>query len=103
MGEFRPGPEPSDKWDETPVLLPADHWWRRAPAIDRRVPFLLKLPQQREQLMYPAPFNTVLLPGLALSIIDRAVRTPADAVTWLDRRAAGQVSASPFPPPDPVK
>ena len=72
-------------------MMTADHWWRLAPHIDRRVPFLLKLPRQHEQIIYAAPFNTVLLAGLALSVIDEAVTSPADAVAWLDRRGAGQV------------
>ena len=97
IGEIRRTLESINAWEETTVMVTADHWWRLAPHIDRRVPFLLKLPRQREQITYAAPFNTVLLAGLALSVIDGAVTTPADAVAWLDRRGAGQVRDSQLP------
>jgi len=49
----------------------------------------LKLAGQREAVAYRREFNTVFAPDLVLAILRLEVRTPADAVSWIDRRLSG--------------
>jgi hypothetical protein len=51
---------------------------------DHRVPFLLKLPGQKDGVVYDRPFNTVLSHDLLLAVLRGALRDPAAVAAWLD-------------------
>ena len=53
--------------------------------MDHRIPFLLKLPRQHEQLTYKAGFNTVLTHDLVLALMRGEVSDPRGVAAWLDR------------------
>ena len=101
IGELRRAMESAGLWDNTTVIVSADHWWRsemwrRGPfwtpedaavagaTMDHRIPFLLKLPRQHEQLTYQAGFNTVLTHDLALALMRGEVSDPGGVAAWLD-------------------
>jgi hypothetical protein len=97
LGEIMGPMKDAGVWDDTAVLVSSDHWFRfRADEaglfvdgknVDRHVPFLLKMPGRNRQVVFHKPFNTILSKDLLLSILEREVETPSDAVTWIERHA----------------
>jgi len=102
VGELRRAMESAGTWQNTTVLISADHWWRtemwargpfwtkedalHAPAqMDHRIPFLLKLAGQNQAVTYDQPFNTVVTHDLLLALLHGEVSTAANATDWLDR------------------
>ncbi len=98
LGELRRSMETAGTWENTTVLLSADHPYRQAAALDGkhdgRVPFVLKLARQKEPAFYNAPFNTVLTPELLLAILQGELSTPDAVVAWMNRH---------FTPPGPAQ
>ncbi len=90
LGEIRRVMEQAGTWEETTVLITADHSWSESPAFDGkrdfRVPFVLKPAGQREPVAYHTAFNTLVIHDLVLALLRGDVATPRDAVGWLDRR-----------------
>lgn len=102
VGEIRRAMEAAGMWDNTTVLISTDHWWRttmwsRGPfwtvedeavaagKSDHRIPFILKLAGQREQLTYDQPFNTVLSRDLLLAVLRGEISEPQAVAAWLDQ------------------
>ncbi|MGH9655654.1 MAG: hypothetical protein ACRD6B_19585, partial [Bryobacteraceae bacterium] len=52
------------------------------------IPFILKMPGQQTGIEYHRPFNSVLSANLLLAALQGQIRTPAQAVQWLDAHAA---------------
>jgi len=111
VGDLRNAMERSGIWDQTTVIISADHWWRtemwsRGPfwtredaivsgdKMDHRIPFLVKLAGQREQLTYPAGFNTVITHDLVLALMSGEVASPSGVASWLDRHRS--ITDSPY-------
>lgn len=101
IGELRRAMESAGVWDQTTVIISADHWWRtemwsRGPfwtredeaasggKMDHRIPFVVKLAGQREQLTYTAGFNTVVTHDLILALMRGEVSSPGSVAAWLD-------------------
>jgi hypothetical protein len=85
LGELRQAIEATGDWDRSVVLLSTDH----PPHPDRysehpRVPFLLKMPGQRQSLRYTEPFNTVMSHDLVLAALRGELRTAEDVAVWLN-------------------
>jgi hypothetical protein len=95
LGELRSVMETLGTWDQTTVLVTADHPWRDARLFDgqtdSRVPFILKLAGQRTGAEYGASLDTARTGALLLAILDERVKHPSDVVQWLDR---GRVAPS---------
>lgn len=102
IGELRRAMESAGVWDSTTVIVSSDHWWRTemwsrgpfwtpedaavsAARMDHRIPFLLKLAGQHEQLTYQPGFNTVLTHDLVLALMRGEISDSHGAVAWLDR------------------
>lgn len=102
VGDLRRAMESAGTWDTTTVIISADHWWRtemwsRGPfwtredaaianrPMDHRIPFLLKLAGQREQLTYTPGFNTVVTHDLVLALMRGEVSSPGAVAGWLDQ------------------
>lgn len=102
VGDLRREMERAGVWDKTTVIISADHWWRtemwsRGPfwtredanlsggRMDHRIPFVLKLADQREQLTYTSGFNTVVTHDLVLALMRGEISSPAGVAAWLDR------------------
>lgn len=102
IGELRRAMESAGVWDQTTVIISADHWWRtemwrRGPfwtsedeavsggKMDHRIPFVVKLAGQREQLTYTAGFNTIVTHDLILALMHGEVSSPDSVAAWLDK------------------
>ena len=89
VGELRRTMESAGVWDSTTVLFTSDHGYRDSEALDgksdSRVPYLLKLASQKDAVMYPQDFNTILTADLLLDVLRGEIGDPASAVAWLDR------------------
>ncbi|HEX6189884.1 MAG TPA: alkaline phosphatase family protein [Pyrinomonadaceae bacterium] len=87
LGDLRRDTEAAGLWDDTAIIVSSDHWWRDPPdgQIDQRVPFIVKLPGQREGSSYAKPFNTVVTRALILALLRGEVTDPPGLVRWLDQ------------------
>jgi hypothetical protein len=111
VGELRKALEKSGLWDQTTVIITADHWWRsemwsRGPfwtpndakvagdMMDHRIPFLVKLAGQHEQRTYPTGFNTVLTHNLVLALMNGEIQNSTQLANWLDRNRT--IADSPY-------
>ena len=111
LGELRQAMESAGVWDSSAVVISGDHWWRAevwsrldsvteeeaavAPAVpDHRVPFVVKLPGEKEALAYQPEMNTVLTHDLLLAVLRGEVRTPQEAAAWLDQHRS--IGDSPY-------
>jgi hypothetical protein len=89
LGEIRRAMELAGTWEQTTVLITADHSWAESTTFDGRrdyrVPFVLKLAGRRTPLVYAPAFNTILIHDLVLELLKGELSTPVDVVRWLDR------------------
>jgi len=97
LGEVRRTMESDGTWENTTVLISSDHAlrayiedllpaWGAHGGTDHRVPFLMKLPHQRQAIAYDTPFNTVVSSHLVLALLRGEVSTAADVINWMDQR-----------------
>ncbi|MCI0418464.1 MAG: sulfatase-like hydrolase/transferase [Acidobacteria bacterium] len=100
LDQLRQAMQTVDLWDKTMLLITGDHQfrhknWRRHPWQDdiawlddatdrRRIPFLLKFPDQKTGTQYDASFNIVLLHDLILALMREDVSTPEQFRHWMD-------------------
>jgi len=111
LGELRRSMEASNAWDNTTVIITADHWWRVetwraggawtpeeesavAGGKDHRVPFMIKMAGQKEAYSYDQTFNTVLLRNLVGAILRHDVNDAPGIANWLD--ANRTIGESPY-------
>jgi len=102
LGDLRRTMESAGTWENTAVLISSDHglrpyaddllpaWDGRRPTAphgrtDHRVPFLMKLPHQRQAIAYDAPFNTVVSCDLVLALLRGEVSSTANVIQWMDQ------------------
>ena len=102
IGEIRAALEKAGLWDRTTLLITSDHplrldIYRNSPewgveqentvlrAPERFVPYLLKLPGQKQGIEYSKPFNSVITKDFLLAILSRKITSAKEAVEWLDR------------------
>jgi len=101
LGELRVVMENAGLWENSTVLVAADHWYRhkvRKPWLvqgekftlthyeDYRVPLLIKLPGQHRSVAYDQPFNTIVTHDLILQLLKEpsTMADPAAVMHWLD-------------------
>ncbi len=111
LGDLRKAMEQTGVWEQTTVIVSADHWWRSemwsrgpfwSPAdakfasdpMDHRIPFLVKLAGHKQSIQYDTAFNTVLTHNLVLALLQGQVSNPTDLATWLDRNRT--IADSPY-------
>jgi sulfatase-like protein len=111
IGELRQELEVSGLWESTTLIISADHWWRTemwragpfwtpqdeaiaADKMDHRVPFIVKLAGQHDQLTYTNTFNTVVTQELVLSLMKGDVVDSNGVANWLDKHRS--ISDSPY-------
>lgn len=93
LGELRSIMEDAGTWEESAIILSADHAWHTSSAYDskvnvRGVPFLLKLPGQSEGVLYDKEFNTIITHDLILELLKEEISDYGSAARWLDARRA---------------
>lgn len=111
IGELRQELEVSGLWESTTLIVSADHWWRTemwragpfwtpqdeaiaADKMDHRVPFIVKLAGQHDQLTYTNSFNTVVTQELVLALMKGDVVDSNGVANWLDKHRS--ISDSPY-------
>jgi len=111
LGKVRKAMESKGSWEDMVVLVSSDHWWRPSwkkhvwwtsedestmkNDLDRRVPFILKMPGRGDQgIVYEAAFNTVLSQDLMLAILKGEVSDTKAAARWLDQHRS--IARSPY-------
>ena len=112
LGELRRALEQAGLWDQTSILITADHGFRPGgwgghlgwtDELDRltehqapvKVPFILKLPGETTGAAIDKPFSNVVAGGLGLAVLSGTVSTPDQAVKWLDKHAASATKPDP--------
>lgn len=105
LGEIRRELEAAGRWDSSTVMVSGDHPYRTAMWEDSSiwtaemarltgsrwqpyVPFFVKLPSEHGEAVYNTAFNNVLSADLAIEILAGRLKTPAEAVNWLNGHAA---------------
>jgi hypothetical protein len=100
FGELRQSMERAGVWEDTAVLVSADHGWRThiwrggpewtaeeeavSSGVDTSgVPFLVKLPRSAEAVAYSKPFDTVVTRELILAILQKRVETAAQVAEFV--------------------
>lgn len=96
LGELRQAMEGAGVWDDTTLVVTSDHWLRFYEVEqqvdheitgkrDDRVPFLVKLAGQKENVSYEQEFNNVIIHDLVLELLGTGVSDPSRVVQWIDR------------------
>jgi hypothetical protein len=102
LGDIRTAMEKANIWKESTLIISSDHSWRlvsgdaafRAELTkedreisggieDKRVPFLLKLANQKQRIDYQSPLNTVATYDLILALITGKVSEPKELNSWM--------------------
>jgi hypothetical protein len=116
LGQIRNAMEQSGQWDRSTIVVSSDHPWRinkwklaarsnkfyisdndralTGEIEDHRIPFFLKMPDQRETITYTRPFNTIVTHDLVLAVLKGEIFTAEDAKNWLDTRIDSERSAN---------
>ncbi|NLY75099.1 MAG: sulfatase-like hydrolase/transferase [Firmicutes bacterium] len=77
VAEIRQLMEEQGTWDNTTVIISADH------GIESKVPFIIKLANQTQPVIYEPAFNTVITQEIILAILRKDITTPEQLVTFL--------------------
>jgi hypothetical protein len=98
LSQIRQTLENIDEWESSTIVIVSDHGLRptsqhclseRDLAIisgdfDERVPLMIKMPFQQQELMYDRPVNTTAICGLLLGVAENQLKTAEDVANWLD-------------------
>lgn len=99
LARLRARMEQAGVWNETAVIVTADHPWRVSTTFDGRsdprVPLLVKLPGQSGAATIPAPFDAVRIRELAGRLLAGEVRDPASLQALV---GPGDVASEPAAP-----
>lgn len=89
FGRIRSEMELKGLWDDTLVIVSADHWWRKSATydgkVDHRVPFIVKMPGQKNGIVYDKPIQTVVTYSFLLAVLNGEVKTAEEATQWMER------------------
>lgn len=107
LGKIRAVLQSTGDWDISTILISSDHPYRpvhwlvevKRPAPPEMVrltrtkwqpyiPFFLKMPGQKTGIEYHHEFNSILSGNLLLAALQDQIRTPSEAVQWIEAHAA---------------
>jgi hypothetical protein len=95
LGRIRKDMELKGVWENTAIIISSDHSYGKAKKFDgkedRRIPFMVKLANQEEAIIYQPEFNTVLTHDLVLDILSKKVATHREMIDWLDSHIMSNV------------
>jgi hypothetical protein len=114
VGELRAKLEAVGLWDQTSILITADHgfrpemwrgrygWTENMERISEKgeshlVPFILKLAKKQEHLVVDRPFSNIILSDLATAVLGGQISTASQAGDWIERRAANSETSAQRP------
>ena len=101
LGKIRKSMEKYGLWDNSTVIVSSDHPWRIKDHMakltseemkitegkeGKRIPFILKLKNQKKSIEFDEPFNTVITNELILSIVNGNISTVEEANKWVTKR-----------------
>ncbi len=102
LGDIRQSMESANQWDNSTIIISTDHQlrvnrWKDSDISfsdsdrkltgeieDSRIPFFLKLKNQKNPVIYEKPFNTLITRDLILAIMKGEITTPDEAQKLLD-------------------
>jgi len=89
LGEVRSTMQKIDTWDKSLVIVSSDHHWRLN-SYDgitdlMHVPFMVKLPSQKNSIMVSEHFETVMTKIMINNIIDGKINTPEELQKWMQK------------------
>jgi sulfatase-like protein len=114
VGELRAKLEAAGLWDQTSILVTADHgfrpemwqgrygWTENMERISEKgqshlVPFILKMAGKHEHLVVDRPFSSILMSDLAMAVLGGQISTASQAADWIERRAANSETSAKRP------
>jgi hypothetical protein len=87
LGRLRERMQAAGLWDSTTVIVTSDHFNRDGTlfhgTIDRRVPFMIKMPGQTTGEVFDRQLNTIVTRRLITYILGGRLSTPGQVVEWL--------------------
>lgn len=110
LGDLRREMERAGLWDASTVIVTSDHplrWYAMLDeTVDPRVPFLVKMAGQKQQVVYPLPLRSLIAHDLALAVLRGELSRPEQVIPWFDRRvmplpsgvSTGGLPGTPLPP-----
>ena len=81
--------EASGRWEDTVVVVTADHAWRTAGFRDNRVPLIVKFAGASTHAQYEAGVSLLVLHDLLPRLVTREIRSPAELATYLASHPRG--------------
>lgn len=86
LAEIRQVMEEKGIWEETNIIISADHGNAFFDGNDERVPFIVKLANQKKPVIYEPAFNTVITQELILAILRGQIATPDEFIKLLRKK-----------------
>ncbi len=90
LGEIIAKIKKNNNWDETTLIVTADHGWRNRPENEkqwiRRIPFMIKL--AGKNMTYKEinePFNALILYDLIPALLNKEVSTPDEVANYINQ------------------
>jgi len=109
VGELRAKLEAAGLWDQTSILITADHgfrpdmwrghygWTQNMERISEHssqlVPFILKLAGKHDHIVVDRPFSNIVSSDVAMAVLSGQISTAAQAADWIEKRAANSESS----------
>jgi hypothetical protein len=110
VGELRAKLEAAGLWDQTSILITADHgfrpdmwrghygWTQNMERISQhasqQVPFILKLAGKQDHIVVDRPFSNIVSSDVATAVLSGQISTAAQAAAWIERRAANSETSA---------
>jgi hypothetical protein len=118
VGELRTKLEAAGLWDQTSILITADHgfrpnlwrghygWTQNMERISERgasqlVPFILKLAGKRDHVVVDRSFSNIVSSDLAMAVLSGQVSSAQQAADWIDRRETNSQTSARYPAAGP--
>jgi hypothetical protein len=110
FGELRRAMERAGVWQDSVMIVSADHWWRAEElwrpspywmteeqeafagrTTDHRVPFIVKLAGNPSPAVYQRSFNTLVTRKTVMALLKGQINTSKDLAGWLDSQATDAI------------
>lgn len=91
LGKIRRSMEEANLWENSVILVTADHEWRYVSLYDgtrvRKLPFMIKMAGQNSGINYPHAFTPMLITkDLVLRILEGELVAVADVIDWINHK-----------------
>ena len=89
LGEIKSAMKKAGLWETTTVLITSDHEWRHVRLYDgkrlRKLPYLLKMPNQQNELIFEGKFSPMLVTKeLILKLLAGKLPNEHAVIRWLE-------------------